>query len=1069
VPGFELSGFSEITPIARGGFSEIFRATDDLTGRSVALKVIAARGIPALAYGAFRREAAALGSLGDHPHIVTLYQAIERGNETVLVLELCQESTGDLLERSGPLSTRLVLEYGIKIAGALQTAHDCDVIHRDIKPQNVLITRYGEPALADFGIARLQASSSQATAAGSRSFTAVHAPPEVLQGGAIGGSSDVYELASTLHTWLDGRAPFAGETGEPVARTILRILREPAPRLENADVPAELVEVLLRCLEKDARDRPSSPLEVARELMGIETSLGLVPTDVALSTDAGLGPRLVAVVREAPCDLGPADPEHQMERAGDEALGTVFEEVPSDGGPERISAVGHGVTGNLPGEVSSFVGRERELAEVRQLLEAARLVTLAGPGGTGKTRLALRAAADARSARPGGVWFVDLAPLTASDSVSAAIADSLGIVPEPGRTMTESFGSALADARSLLVLDNCEHLADQCARVVEALIGSSGELQVLATSREPLGVAGEHLFRLQPLALPSAEEGMAVGESEAGTLFVARASAQQPLFHLDETNAPLVASICRRLDGIPLAIELAACRLRAMSIEDLDRRLDQRLRVLTGGSRTALPRHQTLAATIAWSYNLLSASEQRLLERLAVFHDGFDLVSAETVGAERGPGAPEVLDGVTSLVDKSLVQAEFPFGGARYRLLETVREFALDHLSERAGEPGATRARHARTFLEMSEEASTHWFGPDESPWLDLLERNHENLNAAIRLYLETADGIGEALRLCGALRIYWRRRGKYVEGAALVERVLETEPGSQDKRLRALCLRTAGSLLFDIGDTQAARARLAEGVELATEVKDLELLDGCLHEIAFILLRQGAHQQVRELTDRVVAQAELSGDAGLLANVRCHRGRLTTMSDPGRARRDLEQALEHFRAVSNAPLVAYALDGLAVLELEQDNPQAARPYLEEGLAYASDNHDRDQLQTWLVNLTWASLLEGDAAAAFGFVRQAVEEGRHVRIAQMAPYHLLAVALCLSAAGESERAAQLHGAADAVLAARDESFEPFETRLRTRDLEGIRALLGEEAFRTAYEAGRLLSYSEGLHLAGLGA
>ena len=410
--------------------------------------------------------------------------------------------------------------------------------------------------------------------------------------------------------------------------------------------------------------------------------------------------------------------------------------------------------------------------------------------------------------------------------------------------MTESFGSSLADARSLLVLDNCEHLTDQCARVVDALISSCGELQVLATSREPLGVAGEHLFRLQPLALPSAEVGMAVGESEAGMLFVARATAQQPLFHLDETNAPLVASICRRLDGMPLAIELAACRLRAMSIEELDRRLDQRLRVLTGGSRTALPRHQTLAATIAWSYNLLSASEQRLLERLAVFHDGFDLASAETVGAEQGPGAPEVLDGVTSLVDKSLVQAEFPFSGARYRLLETVRAFALDRLSERAGEPVATRTRHARAFLEMSEEASTHWFGPDESPWLDRLERNHENLNAAIRLYLETADGIGEALRLCGALRIYWRRRGKYVEGAALVERVLETEPGSQDKRLRAVCLRTAGSLLFDIGDTPAARARLAEGVELATEVKDLELLDGCLHEIAFILLRQGAHER---------------------------------------------------------------------------------------------------------------------------------------------------------------------------------------------------------------------------------
>ena len=230
MPGFELSGFSKITPIARGGFSEIFRATDDLTGRSVALKVIAARGIPAVAYGAFRREAAALGSLGDHPHIVTLYQAIERGDETVLVLELCQESTADLLERSGPLSTRLVLEYGIKIAGTLQTAHDRDVIHRDIKPQNVLITRYGEPTLADFGIARLQASSSQATATGSRSFTAVHAPPEVLQGGAIGGSSDVYELASTLHTLLDGRAPFAGEAGEPVARTILRIL----PRARTA-------------------------------------------------------------------------------------------------------------------------------------------------------------------------------------------------------------------------------------------------------------------------------------------------------------------------------------------------------------------------------------------------------------------------------------------------------------------------------------------------------------------------------------------------------------------------------------------------------------------------------------------------------------------------------------------------------------------------------------------------------------------------------------------------------------------------------------------------------------------
>jgi non-specific serine/threonine protein kinase len=408
---------------------------------------------------------------------------------------------------------------------------------------------------------------------------------------------------------------------------------------------------------------------------------------------------------------------------------------------------------NLPLELSSFVGRERELAEVERSLENTRLLTLTGSGGCGKTRLALAVAAELVGGLEDGVWLVELAPLADPSLVPQAVASTLGVREQPGRLLTETLSDYLRSKKMLLVLDNCEHLIEACATLVEALLRSCPELCVLATSREALGITGEVAWPVPSLSLPDVRRLPnieSLPQYESARLFVERAVAVKPAFALTEQNAASVAQICYRLDGIPLALELAAARTKVLSVEQIADRLDDCFGLLADGGRTALPRQRTLHATMDWSHELLSEEERALFRRLSVFAGGFTLEAAESVCAGEELERNEVLQLLSHLVDKSLVTAREVSGEARHHLLETVRQYGWEKLSE-SGETGLVRERHAEYYLALAEEAEPELKAERQVAWLERFERDHDNLRAAMAWLLGRGES-EEAARFGWAL-----------------------------------------------------------------------------------------------------------------------------------------------------------------------------------------------------------------------------------------------------------------------------------------------------------------------------
>jgi predicted ATPase len=449
-----------------------------------------------------------------------------------------------------------------------------------------------------------------------------------------------------------------------------------------------------------------------------------------------------------------------------------------------------GLLTNLPAQVSSFIGRESELAAVRRLVAVSRLVTLTGVGGAGKTRLGLQVAAGLAGTAGEGVWFADLAPLRDPDLVAVIVADVLGVRQEPGRPVLDTLVEAVGGRSLLVLLDNCEHVIEACAKVADALLRGCPDLALLATSREPLGIGGERVYRVPSMGVPAdGDDARAIRASEAVRLFEDRVAAQGVPLAWDEPAAEVAGRICRRLDGIPLAIELAAARLRAMPAAELEARLGERFALLTGGSRTGLPRQQTLRAMVEWSWELLTGPEQAVLARLSTFAGGFGLAAAEAVAASPDVPSGEVLGHLGALVDKSLVQfGDAGAGPGRYRLLETVRQYAADQLDAQ-GPAAAEAARigHRDYYLALAEAAAPQLIAPDQAAWLDRLDAELGNLRAAIAVSLTQADP-EPGLRLATSLRRYWPARGHAAEGAGLLRassgrRAPTPSPGTTARR----------------------------------------------------------------------------------------------------------------------------------------------------------------------------------------------------------------------------------------------------------------------------------------------
>jgi predicted ATPase/DNA-binding CsgD family transcriptional regulator len=470
------------------------------------------------------------------------------------------------------------------------------------------------------------------------------------------------------------------------------------------------------------------------------------------------------------------------------------------------------ILGNLPVALTSFVGRRQEIADARAMLAAARLLTLIGAGGVGKTRLALEVAAEARKAFADGVWLVDLAPVGEASLVPRAVVTALGIPDQSSKPAEEQLTEYLSERQALIVLDNCEHLAGVCAELVERLLRSCARLRVLATSRRTLGVYGEYVYTVPPLSAPDPDQAAAVkavAGYESVRLLVERAATVQPGFELTESNRDMVAKLCARLEGIPLAIELAAARLRVLAIQELVDRLEDRFAVLTGGSRTAVPRQRTLRALIGWSHELCSPAERLLWARLSVFAGGFDLEAAEGVCADEHLPREAVLDLIEQLVAQSVVLVVTTDGTVRYRMLETIRQYGRQQL----GEVDRLRSRHRDFYLDLAENIAARWNGPGQAAGLARLRADKDNLRAALEFCISDPDSTPAALALVSALRFHWCADGFLSEGRRWLDMVLARPVSDRPARATALWVAAWATLLQ--GDYQTAGERLDECAEL--------------------------------------------------------------------------------------------------------------------------------------------------------------------------------------------------------------------------------------------------------------
>ncbi|MFN8499114.1 MAG: tetratricopeptide repeat protein [Anaerolineae bacterium] len=670
---------------------------------------------------------------------------------------------------------------------------------------------------------------------------------------------------------------------------------------------------------------------------------------------------------------------------------------------------------NLPAPLTSFIGRHNETAAIKNLLQgtAARLVTLTGPGGVGKTRLALAVAADLDGFR-NGVCFVDLAPIADPSLIPNAVMLALELGDEAGRTPLETITEYLRARDSLLLLDNCEHLIEACSRVAHQLLTYCPSLRILAVSREALGILGETVYPVPPLALPYPTEAPPVdrlSRYDAIALFIQRATAAQPQFALTAANAPAVTQICCRLDGLPLAIELAAARMQVLSPEQIVARLDDRFRFLTLGGRAALPRHQTLRATIEWSHSLLSDAERVLFRRLAVFAGGWTLEAAEQVCAGRDLGASDILEALAQLVSKSLVMTDVREGEARYRMLETIREYSREKLAE-AGEQQALRRRHLEFFAAWTELGRSGLHSVAQKLWLEHFEDEQDNIRAALAWALEDRQ-IEQGMQIIGALHWFWWSKGYWSEGRDWALQFL-AQPEAQAHSLgRAQALDVAGDCIGELGDFVTYEAYCRESIAIARELGEAGrwLVGYQLIDIAYISGAAGDGSEAREALEEGlrVMEGTAPRDRWITGWLHDQLGRtFTRLEDYTRAYEHFEHSIAIFRAVGDRYMSIQPLGGLGVLLAEQGRLAEGKRYAEESLAIKRELGDRKEVGISLRDLGRIAWLQGHYDEARARLEEGVALSRELGWQMGLADILSTLAYADQVAGDIERALELY-------------------------------------------------------------
>jgi predicted ATPase len=725
-------------------------------------------------------------------------------------------------------------------------------------------------------------------------------------------------------------------------------------------------------------------------------------------------------------------------------------------------------TNNLPLQATPLVGREREVEAVCGLLRSSetRLLTLLGPGGTGKTRVGLQVAAELADDFEDGVFFVPIAAITDPTLVAPTIARVLGLSEGGAQPLEELLEGYLRDRQTLLLLDNLEQVLE-AAPIVERLLSNAPNLKILATSRIPLGLYGEYEFPVPPLSLPDPDSLPPLEyltEYEAIRLFVERARAVRPDFSLTEENGPAVVEICERLDGLPLAIELAAARIKLLPPRVLLDRLGNRLKILTGGARNLPERQRTLRNAIEWSYGLLDEGEKMLFGRLGVFSSGATLEAMEAVCDAEGDLPTDVFEGASSLLNKSLVRQEEGAGGEpRFVMLETIHEFANAKLEGR-GEAEAVRRAHAEYFLALAEEADPMLWGAEDAAWLDRLEQEHDNMRTALSWAIEHEEG-ELALRLGAALRWFWYMEGYYGEGRRWLEAALGKDWDAAAAEARARALEGVGWLASGQGDLDRAQAAAEEGLKLSTEAGLGDVVVADLQNVLgeAVARHRGDYEWAAELLTEGLALHRKAGDIrgvawslGSLANVSGDRGNYE------QAKRLYEEGLALSRELDGAELLGTYLINLGYESLLEGKPESATALNEEAAELFRKRGRRGGLQHALDNLGWATLLQGDYERAETLHKQSLRVSQDLGDELIASESLEGLACTAGAQREAERSAILFGAAEGLREAEGYQQAPRDHSLREPYLAAARSLVGETAWGAAWKKGRSMQFEDAL-------
>jgi predicted ATPase/serine/threonine protein kinase/Tfp pilus assembly protein PilF len=1005
-----IGAYEVLAPLGRGGMGEVYLAHDTRLGRKVAVKLIrSALTGNADAVRRFEQEARAASSL-NHPNIVTIYEIGDLDSRRFLAMEFVDGQS--LAAMVGPpLDAAALARIGTQLARALSVAHAAGIVHRDIKPENVIVRDDGYVKVLDFGLARLapapavSKSNNLSTSPNLLLGTPRYMSPEQARGETATSASDVFSLGVVLYELATGTHPFesASTLGTLHAITSNAV---PSPTQWVADMPAILERLLIAMLAKPVDARPAAA-DVERELT-----------------------KLISV---------PAEPS--------DARGMVRAAQRRD----------H----SLPPQHTTLVGRAAELAGVKDLLlnRGVRLLTLTGPGGTGKTRLAIQAADDLAphftADGGGGVVFVNLAPISDSKLVASAVARSLGVRESGDLPLVKAIADNLRSlGRTLLVMDNFEQVTE-AAGLVGELLNACPQLTVLATSRLVLRIYGEQEFPVPPLPLPAPGAlflPSTLMECPSVALFVQRAEAVSPHFTLSPKNAGAVVEICRRLDGLPLAIELAAARVKILPPADLLARIARPLELLTGGARDRPERQQTLRQTIKWSYDLLSPDEQRLFRRLSVFAGGCTLEGTEAVCNTHEDLGIDVLDGIASLVDNSLlVQRGAQDDQTRLVLLETFREYARERLAEH-GEASATERAHAAYMLVVAEEETLEMSPVEREAWLRACDVEHDNFRAAINHLIASGDAEW-ALRLGAALFRFWEQRDHLTEGRETLARVLAM-PEAGATRLRARALYCA-SVLADIQSDRAVAVALGrQAYDIYRQFGDTHGIATTMTTMAVQAQRQGRYSEATSLFGETASMWEQLGDVTAVDLARSNMAHAAKGDgDFELARRLLQQVLESSKGRGDVGGFAFALNGLGDVAASEGKLDEARRYHHDSLLKYRELDDLWGTARVLTDLAGVDLQAEKFAEAEASLKEAVRTLRVLGHQRGIARQLETLAWCASHQSRDEEAIALTSAATAIRQRLGAPAKPAEKEKIERTLALARTRLGPDAYADAWKQG----------------